>query len=45
MEETTCITNNFVALPRLDATAIDCAHELITGESGIKEEAGKILQN
>ena len=34
-----------VALPRLHATAVDCAHELINGESGIKGEAGKILQN
>ena len=24
-------------------TAVDCAHELINGESGIKGEAGKIL--
>ena len=36
---------SFVALPRLDATAVDCAHELINGESGIKGGAGKILQN
>ena len=46
MEGTTCTTNSFVALPRLHATAVDCAHdELISGESGIKGEAGKILQN
>ena len=39
-------SNSFVALPRLDATAVDCAHDLINGESsGIKREAGKILQN
>ena len=25
-----------MALPRLHATAVDCAHELINGESGIK---------
>ena len=37
--------NMFVALPRLHATAVDWAHELINGESGIKGEAGKILQN
>ena len=36
---------SFVALPRLHATAVDCAHELINGESRIKEEAGKIFQN
>ena len=41
----TCTTNSFVALPRLYATDVDCAHELINGESGIKWEAGKILQN
>ena len=31
----TCTSNSFVALPRLHATAVDCAHELINGESGI----------
>ena len=31
-----------MALPRLHATAVDCAHELINGESGIKGEADKI---
>ena len=41
----TCTSNSSVALPWLHATAVDCAHELINGESGIKEEAGKILQN
>ena len=41
----TCTSNSFVALPRLHATAVDCAHELINGESGIKGETGKILQN
>ena len=41
----TCTSNSLVALPRLHATAVDCAHELINGESGIKGEAGKILQN
>ena len=45
VEETKCTTNSFVALPRFHATAVDCAHELINGESGIKGEAGKILQN
>ena len=39
------ISNGFVALPRLHATAVDCAHELINGESGIKGEAGKNFQN
>ena len=34
---------SFVALSRLHATAVDCAHELINGESGIKGEAGKML--
>ena len=32
-------SNSFVALPRLHATTVDFAHELIKGE------AGKILQN
>ena len=41
----TCTSNSFVALPRLDATAVECAHDLIKGKSGIKGEAGKILQN
>ena len=41
----TCKSNSFVTLPRLHSTAVDCAHELINGESGIKEKAGKILQN
>ena len=41
MEEATCTTNSFVALPRLHATAVDCAHELINGESGIKGETNK----
>ena len=41
----TCTTNNFVVLPRLHATAVDYAHELINKESGIKGEAGKIFQN
>ena len=36
-----CTSNSFVALPRLHATAVDCAHELINGESGIKGEAGQ----
>ena len=41
----TCTSNNFVALPRLHATTVDCAHELINGESGLKGETDKILQN
>ena len=41
MEEATCTTNSFVALSRLHATAVDCAHELIKGESGIKGEINK----
>ena len=46
VEETTSTTNSFVALPMLHATAVDYAHELINGESGIKGGgAGKILQN
>ena len=28
----TCASNSFVALPRLHATTVDCAHELINGE-------------
>ena len=45
VEETTCTINSFVALPRHNATTVNCAHELINKESGIKGEAGKILQN
>ena len=41
----TCTLNSFVALPRLHATAVNFAHELINGESGIKGVAGKTLQN
>ena len=41
----TCTLNSLVALPRLHATTVDCAHELINGNSGIKEETAKILQN
>ena len=41
----TCTSNSFATLPKLHATAVDCAHELINEESGIKGEAGKILQN
>ena len=33
-----------MALSGLDATAVDCAPELTNGESGIKGEAGKIIQ-
>ena len=33
-----------MALPRLHATAVDCAHELINRESGIKGETGKFLR-
>ena len=40
-----CTSNSFVALPRLHATIVDCAHELVDGESGIKGEAATILQN
>ena len=29
----------------LHATNVDCAHELINGESGIKGEGSKIIQN
>ena len=41
VEDTTCTTNSIVALPRLHATAVDCAHEFINGESGIKGKACK----
>ena len=41
----TCTSNSFGALSRLHATTIICAHELINGESGIKGEARKALQN
>ena len=29
----TCTSNSFVTLRRLHATAVDCAHELINGDS------------
>ena len=45
LSKKTCTSNSFVALPRLHATAFDCANKLINGESGITGEAGKILQN
>ena len=45
IKKRTGTSNNFVALPMLHATAVDCAHELINGASGIKGVAGKILQN
>ena len=41
----TCTSNSLVALARLHSTAVDCAHELINGNPGIKEETAKILQN
>ena len=37
----TFTSNSSVALPRLQATAVDCAHELINVGSGIKGEAGQ----
>ena len=37
-------SNSFVALSRLQATTVNYAHELINRVSGIKGEAGKILQ-
>ena len=45
VKKKTCRSNSFVALPRLHATAVDCAHESRNGEFVIKGEAGKILQN
>ena len=45
IKKESCTSNSFVPLPRLHATAVDCAHELINGEPGIKGEAVKILQN
>ena len=39
-----CTSNSFVALPMLDTAAVNCAHELTNGESGIKGKAGKIIQ-
>ena len=41
----TCTSKSFVALSRLGATTVDCAHELINGRYRIKGETGKILQN
>ena len=40
-----CTSNSFVVLSKLHATAVDFAHKLINGDSGIKGEAGKILHN
>ena len=31
IKKKTCTSNNFVALPRLHAVAVDCAQELING--------------
>ena len=45
IKKITCTSNSFVALPMLHVTAVDYAHELINGVSGIKGEASKILQN
>ena len=36
----TCTSNSFVALPRRHATTVNCAQELINGESEVKGEAG-----
>ena len=36
IKNTTCTSNSFVALPRLHANSVDCAHELINGESCIR---------
>ena len=33
-----------MALPRLHATTVDFAHELINGDFGTKVKAGKIIQ-
>ena len=35
----------FCDLPRLHTDAVDCEHELINWECGIKKETAKILQN
>ena len=32
----TCTSNSFVALPGLHATAVDCAHKLINGNSALE---------
>ena len=37
----TCTSNSFVALPRLPATTVNCAHELINGESEKKWKLAK----
>ena len=34
------VHQSFVALPWLHTTSVDCAHELLNRESGIKGEAG-----
>ena len=41
----TCTSNSFVALSRLHATVVHCAHKSINRDSGIKEETAKILHN
>ena len=41
----TCTSYSFVALSRLHAMAVDSAHELTNGDSGIKRETAKILHN
>ena len=40
-----CTSNSLLALLRLHATTVDCAHELINGNPGLKEETAKVLQN
>ena len=41
LKKNMCIKNSFVALPRLHATAVDCAHERITGSLEQKERLAK----
>ena len=41
VEETACTTKSFLALSRLHATAVDCAHDLIKGVSEIKGRLAK----
>ena len=41
----TCTSNSFVALSRLHATSVECAHKLINGDSRKKMETAKILHN
>ena len=44
VEEATCTINSFVALPRLHATAVDCADRLISEASEIRGRLAKFTK-